>query len=99
MAAAGRSRRPSPPRGRHDALSRQAPLGRRLFRRQPVHPAWLARPAGVAAYFDSSPKSNVLRPAFDSDMLQCIPEPFWPKIGLGMNVACMPFCSATERTT
>ena len=66
MAAARRSRRPSPPRGRHDALSRQAQLGRRLFRRQPVHPAWRARPAGLAAYFDSSAKSNVLRPAFTS---------------------------------
>jgi len=29
----------------------------------------------------------------------CIPEPFWPKIGLGMNVARNPCRYATFRTT
>ena len=35
----------------------------------------------------SSPSKNVLCPSVKSDMCVCIPEPFSPNSGFGMNVA------------
>jgi len=41
---------------------------------------------------------NALRPSLKSDMCVCIPEPFSPNSGLGMNVACQPYLSAYSLT-
>ena len=43
-------------------------------------------PAGERLYW-SLPSKNWLRPSLNSDMCVCIPEPFSPKSGFGMNVA------------
>ena len=39
-----------------------------------------------------------VRPVANSDMWVCMPEPFSPKSGLGMNVACQPYFSAYSLT-
>ena len=61
-------------------------------------PAMNARPT-----FDSfigSPASwNALRSPSNSDRWVCMPLPGWSVNGLGMNVACTPWESATSLTT
>ena len=43
--------------------------------------------------------SNIaLLPLLNSDMCVCMPEPFSPKSGLGMNVACQPYFIAYSLT-
>ncbi len=37
--------------------------------------------------WSSEPSKNWLRPSVNSDMCVCIPEPFSPNSGFGMNVA------------
>ena len=43
-------------------------------------------PTGERLYW-SSPSKNWLRPSLNSDMCVCMPEPFSPNSGFGMNVA------------
>ena len=38
------------------------------------------------------------QPSLNKDKLQCIPEPFIPYIGFGINVACTPILFATAFT-
>ena len=49
-------------------------------------PAMNALPCSDRCHL-SSPSKNAFRPLAKSDWCVCIPEPFSPKIGLGMNVA------------
>jgi hypothetical protein len=54
--------------------------------------AWRSRPAMNCLPVgdrpcSSSPEKNWLRPSLKSDMCVCMPEPFSPKSGFGMNVA------------
>ena len=45
-----------------------------------------ALPTSERCHLSASSK-NAFRPSVKSDMCVCIPEPFSPKIGFGMNVA------------
>ena len=49
-------------------------------------PAMNAFPASDRFHLSPSSK-KLLRPSVNSDWCVCIPEPFSPKIGFGMNVA------------
>ena len=56
-----------------------------------------ALPTSERKYASFSSK-NALRPSLNSDWCVCIPEPFSPKSGLGMNVACQPYFIAYSLT-
>ena len=49
-------------------------------------------------WYWSAPSKNWLRPSVKSDMCVCMPEPFSPNSGFGMNVAYTPCCAATSLT-
>ncbi len=48
--------------------------------------------------YGSSASKKALRPSRNSDMCVCMPEPFSPNSGLGMNVACQPYFMAYSLT-
>ena len=56
---------------------------------RPVLESWYSAPAS----------KNALRSPSNSDTCVCMPEPGCVVNGLGMNVAQMPWLSATSRTT
>ena len=48
--------------------------------------------------YGSSASKNAFWPSLKRLMCVCIPEPFSPKSGLGMNVACQPYFMAYSLT-
>jgi hypothetical protein len=56
-----------------------------------------ALPTSDRKYVSSASK-NALRPSLKRLRWVCIPEPFSPKSGLGMNVACQPYFMAYSLT-
>ncbi len=53
---------------------------------------------GERKYWSSASKKAFL-PSLDSDWWTCMPEPFSPKSGFGMKVACQPYFIAYSLTT
>ena len=60
-------------------------------------PAMNALPVSDRKYWSSASK-KALRPSLNSDWCVCMPEPFSPNSGLGMNVACQPYFIAYSLT-
>ncbi len=56
-----------------------------------------ALPTSDRKYWSSASK-NALLPPLNSDWCVCMPEPFSPNSGFGMNVACQPYFIAYSLT-
>jgi hypothetical protein len=56
-----------------------------------------ALPTSERKYWSLASK-NAFVPLLNSDWCVCMPEPFSPNSGLGMNVACQPYLSAYSFT-
>ena len=82
--------------GVHERVGDGAELGRVL---QQAGDVVLARSCERLKPSGSLASKNALPSLVNSDWCTCMPEPFWPKIGFGMNVAYTPFGSAISLTT